>query len=91
MQERTVASCHRPPIAAALYSASDRLTSTANLHATVVAPFTLLVPITGLLSGYLVLGEVITPIEIGGAVLVIAGLIVTLRKSKGVEPAIRLD
>ncbi|HEY8576443.1 MAG TPA: EamA family transporter [Devosia sp.] len=46
--------------------------------ASVVAPFTLLVPITGLLSGYLVLGEVITPIEVAGAVLVIAGLVVTV-------------
>jgi O-acetylserine/cysteine efflux transporter len=50
--------------------------------ASVVAPFTLLVPITGLLSGYLILGEVITGIEIVGGVLVIAGLIVTLRKTK---------
>ncbi|UYN98649.1 MAG: EamA family transporter [Devosia sp.] len=59
--------------------------------ASVVAPFTLLVPITGLASGYLVLGETVTPIEIGGALLVIAGLIVTLRRAKRVEPAIRLD
>ncbi|MGV3574544.1 MAG: EamA family transporter [Devosia sp.] len=59
--------------------------------ASVVAPFTLLVPITGLLSGYLVLGETITAIEIAGGMLVIAGLVVTLRKSKSAEPAIRLD
>jgi O-acetylserine/cysteine efflux transporter len=59
--------------------------------ASVVAPFTLLVPITGLMSGYLVLGETITPIEIGGAVLVIAGLVVTLLRGRPVEPAIRLD
>ena len=59
--------------------------------ASVVAPFTLLVPITGLASGYLVLGETITGIEIVGALLVIAGLIVTLRKAKKSEPAIRLD
>lgn len=59
--------------------------------ASVVAPFTLLVPITGLLSGYLVLGETITAIEIVGGLLVIAGLVVTLRKSKSAEPAIRLD
>lgn len=59
--------------------------------ASVVAPFTLLVPITGMLSGYLVLGEVITPIEIAGAALVIAGLIVTLRRGKPVEPVLRLD
>ncbi|MBO9588709.1 EamA family transporter [Devosia sp.] len=59
--------------------------------ASVVAPFTLLVPITGLLSGYLVLGETITAIEIVGGMLVITGLVVTLRKSKSAEPAIRLD
>lgn len=59
--------------------------------ASVVAPFTLLVPITGLASGYLVLGETITPIEVIGALLVIAGLIVTLRKAKKSEPPIRLD
>ena len=48
--------------------------------ASVVAPFTLLVPITGLASGYVVLGEMVTPVEIAGAALVIAGLIVTLKK-----------
>ena len=46
--------------------------------ASTVAPFTLLVPITGLLSGYVVLGETITGIEIAGGVLVICGLVVTL-------------
>jgi O-acetylserine/cysteine efflux transporter len=50
--------------------------------ASVVAPFTLLVPITGLGSGYLVLGETITPIEIAGAGLVIAGLVVTLLRPR---------
>ena len=50
--------------------------------ASVVAPFTLLVPITGLASGYLVLGETITPIEIAGAGLVIAGLLVTLLRPR---------
>ena len=59
--------------------------------ANVVAPFTLLVPITGLLSGYLVLGEKITPVEIAGGLLVIAGLVVTLLRGKPVELAIRLD
>lgn len=59
--------------------------------ASVVAPFTLLVPITGLASGYLVLGEIITPIEVLGALLVIAGLVVTLRKARKSEPPIRLD
>ncbi|QDZ12065.1 EamA family transporter [Devosia ginsengisoli] len=59
--------------------------------ASVVAPFTLLVPITGLLSGYLVLGETITWIEIGGAVLVIAGLVVTVLRGRAAEPVVRLD
>jgi O-acetylserine/cysteine efflux transporter len=59
--------------------------------ASVVAPFTLLVPITGLASGYLVLGEVVTPLEIAGGLLIIAGLVVTLRKSAKSEPRIRLD
>lgn len=57
--------------------------------ASVVAPFTLLVPISGLISGYLVLGEVITPIEIAGAVLVIAGLVITVlkRAPRAIPPA----
>ncbi len=59
--------------------------------ASVVAPFTLLVPITGLASGYLVLGETITAIEVLGAALVIAGLVVTLRRARKSEPPIRLD
>ncbi|WP_332700555.1 EamA family transporter [Devosia sp.] len=59
--------------------------------ATVVAPFTLLVPITGLLSGYLVLGETITGIEIAGGLLVIAGLVVTLWRARPAEPNVRFD
>lgn len=59
--------------------------------ASTVAPFTLLVPITGLLSGYLVFGETITPIEIAGGALVILGLIVTLLKARLPEPRVRLD
>lgn len=60
-------------------------------RATVVAPFTLLVPITGLLSGYLILGETITVVEVCGGGLVIAGLVVTLLRGRSAEPAIRLD
>jgi O-acetylserine/cysteine efflux transporter len=59
--------------------------------ATVVAPFTLLVPITGLLSGYLVLGETITGIEIAGGLLVIAGLVATLWRGRPAEPNVRFD
>ncbi|VAW22047.1 Permease of the drug/metabolite transporter (DMT) superfamily [hydrothermal vent metagenome] len=47
-----------------------------------VAVFTLLVPITGLFSGWAVLGETIAPFEIVGGGLVIVGLGVTLIKTK---------
>lgn len=50
--------------------------------ALIVAPFTLLVPITGLLSGWLVLGETISMIEIAGGMLVIIGLGVTVIKPR---------
>ena len=43
----------------------------------IVAPFTLLVPISGLISGWLILGEMIAPLEIIGGTLVILGLGVT--------------
>jgi len=59
--------------------------------ASMVAPFTLLVPITGLASGYLVLGETVTGVEIAGALLVIAGLLVTLHKTGKSMIPIRLD
>ena len=53
--------------------------------ASVVAPFTLLVPITGLASGYLVLGERVTAHEIAGGLLIIAGIAVTLIKRQPAE------
>jgi O-acetylserine/cysteine efflux transporter len=59
--------------------------------ASVVAPFTLLVPITGLISGNLILGETITAMEIAGGLLVIAGLAVTLIRRRPIEAPIRLD
>jgi O-acetylserine/cysteine efflux transporter len=46
--------------------------------ANTVAPFTLLVPIFGMGSAYLLLGETISPIEVIGSVLVFAGLIVNV-------------
>ncbi len=49
--------------------------------ASIVAPFTLLVPITGLLSGWLVLGETVSELEVAGGALVILGLGVTLVKT----------
>lgn len=50
--------------------------------ATLVAPFTLLVPITGLLSGWLVLGEMISLVELAGGALVVAGIGVTVFKRR---------
>lgn len=44
--------------------------------ASTVAPFTLLVPIVGILSGALILHERITLVEIGGGVLILLGLLV---------------
>lgn len=43
-----------------------------------VAPFSLLVPIAGMASAALILGETITPVEIGGSLLVFAGLLVNV-------------
>lgn len=57
----------------------------------VVAPFTLLVPITGLLSGYLILGETITLVEILGAAIVISGLGVTIAGSRKSLPRAAVD
>lgn len=48
------------------------------LPAATVTPFALLVPITGMLSGWLILGETIGWAEFVGGVLVIGGLAVTL-------------
>lgn len=50
-----------------------------SLHpASIVAPFTLLVPITGLLSGYLVLGETIAPLEMAGGALIVLGIAISV-------------
>ncbi len=51
--------------------------------ASLVAPFTLLVPITGLASGWLVLGETIAPLEIAGGLLVVLGLATTVIRKPG--------
>ncbi|MCB9992360.1 MAG: EamA family transporter [Hyphomicrobiaceae bacterium] len=49
------------------------------LHpASIVAPFTLLVPITGLLSGYLVLGETVAPLEMAGGALIVLGIAISV-------------
>lgn len=47
-----------------------------------VAPFTLLVPVTGILSGVLILGEPFHAADIAGGVLVLAGLALTVAQAK---------
>lgn len=43
-----------------------------------VAPFGLLIPVSGLLSGWLFLGESLAPIQAAGVALVLAGLMVNV-------------
>ncbi len=40
-----------------------------------ISPFALLIPVSGLASGALFLGEGLAPLQIGGVVLVFAGLV----------------
>lgn len=47
-----------------------------------VAPFTLLVPIAGIASGVLILGETIYPADVMGGVLIFVGLIFTVVRIK---------
>lgn len=44
----------------------------------IVAPFSLLVPIVGMTTGVLALGETMSPIELGGSAMVMAGLTVAM-------------
>jgi O-acetylserine/cysteine efflux transporter len=50
----------------------------ARYPASQVAPFSLLVPVIGLVSAALLLGEGLTPMQIAGAALVMAGLMVNV-------------
>jgi O-acetylserine/cysteine efflux transporter len=43
-----------------------------------VAPFGLLIPVSGLASGWLFLGESLAPIQAAGVALVLAGLVVNI-------------
>jgi O-acetylserine/cysteine efflux transporter len=57
-----------------------------------VAPFSLLVPVTGLTAAWLVLGETPRPLELLGGVAVIGGVLwASLRRSPTVAPAPALD
>lgn len=57
--------------------------------AATVAPFTLLVPIAGISSGVLILGEPIYPVDVAGGALVFAGLILTVLKLKPKQVALQ--
>jgi O-acetylserine/cysteine efflux transporter len=50
----------------------------------VVAPFALLVPVIGMLSGYLVYGETLTPVATAGAALIVVGLLLNVTGSRQV-------
>jgi O-acetylserine/cysteine efflux transporter len=56
--------------------------------ASIVAPFSLLVPITGLLSGWLILGEQVTTFEIIGGGFVVAGLGVSILRARSKPPIV---
>ena len=43
-----------------------------------IAPFSLLVPVVGLTTGWLVFGEVLRPVHFAGGALLMAGLLVNL-------------
>ncbi len=46
--------------------------------ASLVAPFTLLVPVIGLTTGWLILGEQLSLLDLGGSLLVFVGLLVNV-------------
>jgi len=52
------------------------------LGASKVAPFSLLVPIFGLLSAYVVLGETFERNEIYGSIIVLIGLVFTVLSAR---------
>jgi O-acetylserine/cysteine efflux transporter len=55
--------------------------------AAAVTPFALLVPVFGIASAALLLGERPSPLELGGAVLICAGLAATLKPARTPAPA----
>ncbi|HEY8610123.1 MAG TPA: EamA family transporter, partial [Roseomonas sp.] len=59
----------------------------ARYPATTVAPFAMLVPVTGAASAALVMGESFGPIRLAGMALVLAGLGVTALRWPGRDPA----
>ena len=57
----------------------------------VVAPYSLLVPVVGILTAWLVLGERPTAIELLGGVLVIAGVLWSGRRPRGAVAVPRVE
>ncbi len=57
----------------------------------VVAPFSMLVPVAGILTAALVLGEWPTWLELVGGVVVVAGVLVGARRPKAVEPTLSVS
>ena len=55
--------------------------------AAAVTPFALLVPVFGIASAAILLGEHPSPLELGGAVLICAGLAATLKPARAPAPA----
>lgn len=43
-----------------------------------VAPFTLLVPVVGFAAAFVLLGEIMTPLEVAGSLLILAGLVLNV-------------
>ncbi|WP_309114478.1 EamA family transporter [Saccharothrix sp.] len=56
--------------------------------ASTVVPFALLVPVAGMFSGWLLLDEAVSPLRIGAAVLVIAGMAATTVRWSKPKPAL---
>ncbi|GEE01961.1 hypothetical protein nbrc107696_24070 [Gordonia spumicola] len=56
--------------------------------ASVVAPFSMLVPVVGMTTAWVVLGQSVRPMEIAGALLVVGGVLFgTIRLSRGAQRA----
>jgi O-acetylserine/cysteine efflux transporter len=52
----------------------------------VVAPFSMLVPVVGVLASWLAFGEVLDPVELGAGVLVVAGVLFGSRPARSRAP-----
>jgi O-acetylserine/cysteine efflux transporter len=60
----------------------------AHYSAATVAPFALLVPVVGMAAGAVVFGEAVRPVELGGGVLVMAGLALNMADGRTLRRAL---